>query len=77
MRKIKITLENDLVEDVDRVSKKLNTNRSAFTRKALRDALNRYKIEEMEHAHSQGYKKYPVNVYEFSVWEDEQTWGDE
>ena len=77
MRTIQMTLEDDLVEDVDRVSKQLNTSRSAFTRKALREALSRYKIEEMERAHSQGYKQHPVNSDEFSVWEDEQAWGDE
>lgn len=77
MKNIQMTLEDDLVEDVDRVSKQLNINRSAFTRKALREALYRYKIEEMEHAHSLGYKQHPVNTDEFSVWEDEQAWGDE
>jgi metal-responsive CopG/Arc/MetJ family transcriptional regulator len=77
MRTIQMTLEDDLVEDVDRVSKQLNINRSAFTRKALREALSRYKIVEMERTHSQGYKQYPVNNDEFSVWEDEQAWGDE
>ncbi|MFC1840284.1 ribbon-helix-helix domain-containing protein [Thermodesulfobacteriota bacterium] len=77
MRTIQMTLEDDLVEDVDRISKQLNTNRSAFTRKALREALNRYNIKEMERRHSQGYKQYPVNTHEFSVWENEQAWGDE
>jgi metal-responsive CopG/Arc/MetJ family transcriptional regulator len=77
MRTIQMTLEDDLVDDVDLVSKKLNINRSAFTRKALREALSRYKIEEMERAHSQGYKQHPVKAEEFSVWEDEQAWGDE
>jgi metal-responsive CopG/Arc/MetJ family transcriptional regulator len=72
-----MTLDDDLVDDVDRISKKLNTSRSAFTRKALREALTRYQIEEMELRHSQGYKQHPVNTDEFSVWEDEQSWGDE
>ena len=77
MRVIQMTLEDDLVEDVDRVSKQLNTNRSAFTRQALREALAKYEIKEMEQKHFQGYKQHPVNSDEFSVWEDEQTWGDE
>ena len=39
MKTIQMTLDEDLVKAVDRVSKELNTTRSAFTRKALREAL--------------------------------------
>ncbi|MFO7605447.1 MAG: ribbon-helix-helix protein, CopG family [Desulfurivibrionaceae bacterium] len=77
MRTIQMTLDDNLVKAVDRVSKELHTSRSAFTRKALRDALVRYKIEQQEYKHRQGYKKNPVATNEFSVWETEQTWGDE
>lgn len=45
MRTVQMTLDDDLVKAVDRVSKELNTNRSAFTRKALREALSRYDLE--------------------------------
>ena len=72
-----MTLDDDLVESVDRISKQLHTSRSAFTRKALREALARYNIEQMERKHRQGYAQHPVNSDEFSVWEAEQVWGDE
>jgi metal-responsive CopG/Arc/MetJ family transcriptional regulator len=77
MRTIQMTLDDDLVKAVDRVSKQLHTNRSAFTRKALREALSRYNLEQQECMHRQGYKRHPVVVDEFSVWETEQAWGDE
>ena len=77
MTKIQITLDDALVKEVDRVSKKLNTTRSAFTRKALREALSRYSIEQMERKHRQGYEQHPSSSNEFSVWEAEQAWGDE
>lgn len=77
MRTIQITLDDNLVKAVDRVSKELQTSRSAFTRKALRDALARYKIEQLEHQHRRGYEQNPVGTDEFSIWETEQTWGDE
>ena len=77
MRTIQMTLDDDLVRAVDRVSKQLNTNRSAFTRKALRDALAQYNLEQMERKHRQGYERNPVGADEFSVWEKEQAWGDE
>jgi metal-responsive CopG/Arc/MetJ family transcriptional regulator len=77
MRTIQMTLDDDLVKAVDRVSKELNTNRSAFTRKALRDAIDRYNIEQMERIHKKGYERNPVAHDEFSSWESEQDWGEE
>lgn len=72
-----MTLDDNLVKAVDRVAKELHTNRSAFTRKALQDALVRYKQEQLESRHRQGYEQHPVACDEFSAWESEQSWGDE
>ena len=77
MRTIQMTLDDDLVKAVDRVSKELCTSRSAFARKALRDALARHKLEELERKHRRGYEGKPVAADEFTVWETEQVWGDE
>ena len=77
MRTIQMTLDDNLVKEVDRVAKELHTNRSAFTRKALQDALVRYKQEQLEIKHRRGYEQSPVATDEFSVWESEQAWGDE
>lgn len=77
MRTIQMTLDDDLVKAVDCVSKELNTSRSAFTRKALQEALVRYKREQLERKHRLGYEKKPVDHDEFSVWETEQDWGDQ
>ena len=77
MRTIQMTLDDDLVTAVDRVSKELRTSRSAFARKALRDALERCTLEQLERRHRRGYERYPVAVDEFSVCETEQAWGDE
>ena len=77
MRTIQMTLEDDLVKAVDRVSKELSTSRSAFARKALREAIVRYNLEQMERKHRRGYEQHPVASDEFSIWETEQAWGDE
>ena len=77
MRTIQMTLDDNLVKAVDRVAKALNTSRSAFARKALQDALDRYEIEQLEHKHRRGYEQHPVTTEEFSIWETEQAWGDE
>ena len=72
-----MTLDDDLVKAVDRVAKRLCTSRSAFTRKALYEALDRYNLQKLEHKHRQGYERHPVAADEFSAWETEQAWGDE
>jgi diguanylate cyclase (GGDEF)-like protein len=51
MRTIQMTIDDDLVAAVDRVSKELHTSRSDFIRKALREALARYNIEQLNLAH--------------------------
>jgi metal-responsive CopG/Arc/MetJ family transcriptional regulator len=76
MRTVQMTLDDTLIDAVDRVAKEQNTNRSAFTRKALQDALVRYKLEQQEIKHRRGYEKDPVSPDEFSVWQAEQAWGD-
>ena len=72
-----MTLDDDLVESVDNIVKELKTTRSAFTRKALRDAIHRFNISRLEETHRKGYELHPVKAEEFSVWEEEQAWGDE
>ncbi len=76
MQTVQMTLDEDLIKKVDQVSKKLHTSRSAFTRKALAEALARYNQEQQEYQHLQGYEQHPVATNEFSVWETEQEWGD-
>lgn len=76
MRTIQMTLDDDLVAAVDTVVKKLKTTRSAFTRKALKDAIRQVNINALENRHRKGYERYPSGKTEFSVWESEQEWGD-
>ena len=77
MRTIQMTLDEDLVDSVDKAVKKLKTTRSAFTRDALREALNRLNVSRLEQKHRRGYERYPLKKVEFSVWENEQDWGSE
>jgi metal-responsive CopG/Arc/MetJ family transcriptional regulator len=72
-----MTLDDALLKEVDRVVKRLHTSRSAFTRSALREALELYAIEQLERKHRQGYERHPVAGNEFSIWEREQAWGEE
>lgn len=76
MKTVQMTLDDDLVEAVDRLVKRMHTTRSAFTREALREALSRYTTEQLEKKHREGYQRHPVKDDEFSDWEDEQVWGE-
>jgi len=76
MRTVQMTLDEELIDTVDKIVKELKTTRSSFTRQALREAIERLNVRRLEEKHRQGYKRHPVSRYEFSVWEDEQDWGD-
>jgi metal-responsive CopG/Arc/MetJ family transcriptional regulator len=64
-----MTLDDNLVQSVDKVVKELKMTQSAFTRNALRDAINHFRISRLEEKHRRGYELHPVNKEEFSVWE--------
>jgi metal-responsive CopG/Arc/MetJ family transcriptional regulator len=76
MRTIQMTLDDELVATVDQVVKKLKTTRSAFARKALRNAIKQVNVNQLEKKHKKGYGQHPADKTEFSVWESEQEWGD-
>jgi metal-responsive CopG/Arc/MetJ family transcriptional regulator len=77
MKAVQMTLEEDLVAAVDRLARRLKTTRSAFARDALRDALAKHRVRELEQKHRLGYQKHPVKRGEFDIWQTEQRWGDE
>jgi len=74
MKTFQMTLDEELVKEVDEEIVKLGTNRSAFTRRALRNYLNYLQNLKLEEKHRTGYKNKPVTSGEFDLWEDEQTW---
>ncbi|MCP4577644.1 MAG: ribbon-helix-helix protein, CopG family [Deltaproteobacteria bacterium] len=76
MRTVQMTLDDDLVDAVDTIVKEMKTTRSAFTRAALREAIENMKTRRLEENHRKGYELHPVSRDEFSVWENEQDWGD-
>ena len=74
LKTIQMTLGEDLVEEIDKVVRKLGTTRSAFARDAFRAAIGEIIEKRMEIKHQQGYIKEPVRSGEFSAWESEQVW---
>lgn len=76
MKTIQMTIDDELITEVDKEVKKIGTTRSAFTREALKNYLNKLKIEAQEKKQIDGYKKYPVEAGEFDIWAAEQMWTD-
>lgn len=76
MRTIQMTLDENLIDEVDKEVKKLGTTRSAFTREALKKTLDYYHELELEKKQINGYKNNPVKPEEFDNWEKEQVWID-
>ena len=76
MKTVQMTLDEALVERVDRVRKQLQLSRSALTRDALREYLARHTVAELEQKHREGYQRHPMGSDEFAAWEDEQAWGE-
>ncbi len=76
MQTVQMTLDEPLVQAVDQIVKRIHTTRSAFTRDALRDAIEKFDTLRLERQHRSGYKRQPVASGEFTDWEDEQAWGD-
>ena len=74
MKTVQMTLDEDLIAEVDRIATQLGSTRSAFTREALRRAIKQIELEEKEQKHREGYARHPVTSEEFSDWEDEQVW---
>lgn len=74
MRTVQMTLDEELIAQVDRLVKRKRTTRSAFTREALRAALRSIREEELERRHKDGYKRRPVKRGEFDAWHSQQVW---
>ena len=73
---VQMTLDEKLVKRVDILAHKLHTSRSAFAREALREAIKRYQILELEKKHKQGYLRQAAAKGEFDIFENEQSWGE-
>ena len=75
MKTIQITIDEELLERVDSATQLQRVARSQFIRTALKDALRRLAIEELEQKQAEGYRLAPVTPGEFDIWESGQAWG--
>ena len=76
MKTIQMTIDEELLAQVDKATRALDITRSAFIRHALTLALQRRRIVELERQHAEGYARFPVQPGEFDLSESEHAWGD-
>lgn len=74
MKTVQMTLDEELIAQVDRAARRLKTTRSGFTRQALREALKRIATLQREAQHRRGYAAHPAGPREFDAWAAEQVW---
>jgi len=60
MTTIQMTLEEDLLKEMDRTVKKLETTRSALIRDSIRQYLKTIHMRQLEAKHRAGYTKQHV-----------------
>lgn len=68
-----MTIGEALLEQMDSTIDPLGIGRSAFVREPLQQAMEHYRIVELERQHAVGYARKPVEPGEFDVWEAEQS----
>lgn len=76
MKTIQMTIDDELLAEVDQLTSSLQITRSAFIRSALQLALRHHAILEKEQQHAQGYARHPVTPGEFDAWDIEQVWSE-
>jgi metal-responsive CopG/Arc/MetJ family transcriptional regulator len=57
LKTVQMTIEDNLLEDVDQLIDELGTTRSAFIRSALQAALKKHRKKLLERKHAEGYKQ--------------------
>lgn len=75
IKTVQMTIDEDLLTQVDTLVKELETNRSAFMREALENALKQRRVRLLEQQHRAGYERHPQTPDEFDIWQEEQVWG--
>jgi metal-responsive CopG/Arc/MetJ family transcriptional regulator len=73
---VQMTIDETLLMVVDQLVQSLGTNRSAFLRELLEDALHAYHIKRLEEQHAAGYAAIPQTAEEASEWDSVRAWGD-
>jgi post-segregation antitoxin (ccd killing protein) len=73
---IQIVIDSDLLEAADRAAKRLELNRSALFREAIRRDLSALKTEILERRDREGYERHPDTEPDLAAWGGVAAWPD-
>lgn len=76
MKTIQVTIDEELLERLDRQLAGASKARSAFIRAAIERELRRAEICEMERRWKESYARQPADSDELEAWESAQEWGE-
>jgi metal-responsive CopG/Arc/MetJ family transcriptional regulator len=77
MRAIQFTIDDELLQRIDRHPATKQQGRSAFLRAAARQFLRQHRAEEIQEAYRSGYGKHPPAADEFETAPGALAWPDE
>lgn len=74
METIQVVLDSELLRATNRAAKRVQVNRSALIRDALREHLKRLRARENEARDRQGYREHPDAARAAAAWERVASW---
>jgi len=74
MKTIQVTMDEPLLERLDRLLACTGKARSAFIREAVEEALATIEEAEMDRRHAAGYERFPPRPDEFDWPVDTKAW---
>ncbi len=69
MQTVQIVFDKDLLAATDRAARRIQLNRSALVREALKEYLKKLMIRENERRDRVGYERIPDGSEEYPDWE--------
>jgi len=74
---IQVVIESELLAATDRAARRLNVNRSAFIRQAVREHLRALRVRQREEADRKGYEGAAESTADLAAWDRVAAWPDD
>ncbi len=75
MKNVRVTIDEETIDRVDRVAASLGLNRSEVVRHALREWLHQHTVTTFERAWIAALELRPDEPARADDWRDAQSWG--
>jgi metal-responsive CopG/Arc/MetJ family transcriptional regulator len=74
MKTIQITIDPELLHEIDNDEESIKKGRSAFLRQAVRYYLEQKRLKSISEKYRSGYTRGLAKDDDLTIWEDEQVW---